>query len=232
MAGIRPDALGHEAILRAADRVLRRERLPGFSMRKLADELGATPMAVYRYFPSKDALLDALVDRAMDGLELPRGRRLAWGQRARSLARAYRARLLEAPEAVPWVLRRVAMSPGALRQYDAALAIARESGLPDAEVVRVVDAIVSYVLGFVAIETARLAAPADGRGYRALVPYFQRLPPQEFPALVALAPHAGDFDDELFGFGLDLLLSGAEARAARRRRRIASGIRTRRKPAS
>ena len=211
--------LDHGAVLAAAERVLRREGLEGFSMRKLARQLGATPMAVYRYFPGKEALLDALVDRQMEGLAAPAGRSAPWQARARALAHGYRARLLTWPEAVPWVLRRVGVSPGALRQYDAALAVVRESGLPDAEVVRVVDAVVSFVLGFVAIEVARRSARTAERGYRTRVPYFLRLPPLEFPALIALAPHAGDFDDELFGFGVGLLLEGAAARAARRKPR-------------
>lgn len=209
-------------ILAAAERLLRREGLEGFSMRKLARPLGTTAMALYRYFPNKDALLDALVDRQMEGLEVPSARRSPWQTRARLLAVGYRARLLALPEAIPWVLRRATVSPGALRHYDAALSAARDSGLPDAEVVRVVDAMVSFVLGFVAIEAARLGVPASGRGYRALVPLFLRLPARDFPALVALAPHAGDFDDALFEFGLDLLLDGATARAGHLRPRRSS----------
>jgi AcrR family transcriptional regulator len=191
-------------------------------MRKLAEELGATPMAVYRYFPNKGALLDALVDRSLDGTELPAMRAAPWQERARQLASFYRARLLESPETVPWVLSRVGVSPGALRDYEAALSIVRESGLPDVDVVRVVDATVSYVMGFVAIEVARQGAGTKGRGYRSLVPQFLQLPSREFPMLVALAAHAGDFDDELFGFGLDLLLEGARARvpAAGERKRL------------
>jgi TetR/AcrR family tetracycline transcriptional repressor len=194
--------------------VLRRERLAGFSMRKLAEELGATPMAVYRYFPNKGALLDALVDRGLDGAALPAMGAASWQERGRMLASFYRARLLESPETMPWVLSRVGVSPAALRSYEAALAVVRESGLPDKDVVRVVDAMVSYVMGFVAIEVARQGAGTRGRGYRSLVPQFLQLPSDEYPTLVALAAHAGDFDDELFAFGLDLLLAGAQARVS------------------
>lgn len=212
---VAPAGLDHETILIAADRVLRRGNLAGFSMRKLAAALGTTPMAVYRYFPDKAALLDALADRAMEGIDPPMPRGAGWQVRARGVAQRYRARLLASPALVQWLLGRVTVSPGALRQYDAALAIVRESGLSDRDVVRVVDATVSYVLGFAAIEVARQGLGAQERGYRALAPWFQQLSPRALPALVALASHAGDFDDELFDFGLDLLLAGAEARVMR-----------------
>jgi AcrR family transcriptional regulator len=54
-----------ERILGAAERVHQREGLDAVSMRRVADEVGLTPMALYRHFRDKDALLDALVDAAL-----------------------------------------------------------------------------------------------------------------------------------------------------------------------
>lgn len=52
-----------EKILRAATRVLLREGVDGFSMRKLAGQIGFTPTAIYFHFPDKQALLGEVVDR-------------------------------------------------------------------------------------------------------------------------------------------------------------------------
>lgn len=47
-------------ILEATLLVFRRDGFPGVSLRAIASELGWTPAALYRYFPSKDALIAAI----------------------------------------------------------------------------------------------------------------------------------------------------------------------------
>jgi len=66
-----------ERIFAAAKAVLDREGLPGLTIRKVAERAGVSPMAMYRHFDDKDALLNALMG---DGLA-------AW----ESIARAIRA---------------------------------------------------------------------------------------------------------------------------------------------
>jgi AcrR family transcriptional regulator len=51
-----------DRILAAAERIHQREGLESVSMRRIADEVGLTAMALYRHFRHKEALLDALVD--------------------------------------------------------------------------------------------------------------------------------------------------------------------------
>jgi AcrR family transcriptional regulator len=50
-----------ERILSAARRIHDRHGLSGLSIRRVSARVGLTPMAVYRHFADKDALLDALV---------------------------------------------------------------------------------------------------------------------------------------------------------------------------
>lgn len=54
-----------DRILLAARAVLERDGLDGLSVRKVAQRAGLSPMALYRHFADKDALLNALMD---DGL--------------------------------------------------------------------------------------------------------------------------------------------------------------------
>jgi AcrR family transcriptional regulator len=67
--------MSKDRILAAAKSVLDRDGLPGLTVRKVTDEAGLSPMAMYRHFADKDALLNALMD---DGL-------LAWEGLARSI---------------------------------------------------------------------------------------------------------------------------------------------------
>ena len=67
--------MSRERIFAAAKAVLDREGLPGLTVRKVAQHAGLSPMAMYRHFSDKDALLNALMD---DGLA-------AWEKLARSI---------------------------------------------------------------------------------------------------------------------------------------------------
>lgn len=64
-----------DRIFAAAKTVLDREGLPGLTIRKVANQAGLSPMAMYRHFADKDALLNALMN---DGLA-------AWESIARSI---------------------------------------------------------------------------------------------------------------------------------------------------
>jgi AcrR family transcriptional regulator len=57
-----------ELILQAATRVLQRESLAGFNTNRVAAVAGISVGSLYQYFPNKDALMAALVDRAQNAL--------------------------------------------------------------------------------------------------------------------------------------------------------------------
>lgn len=51
-----------EAILAAAEEIFGRDGLSGLTIRRVAGAVGLSPMAIYRHFAGKGALLDALVN--------------------------------------------------------------------------------------------------------------------------------------------------------------------------
>lgn len=55
-----------DRILAAARKAFDRHGLEGLSLREIAAAVGITPMAIYRHFESKEALIDALVLDALD----------------------------------------------------------------------------------------------------------------------------------------------------------------------
>ncbi|TMK62803.1 MAG: TetR family transcriptional regulator [Actinobacteria bacterium] len=61
-AATAPPALSRERIARAGLELSDREGVEGLSMRRLARELGVTPMALYVHFRNKDELIDMVVD--------------------------------------------------------------------------------------------------------------------------------------------------------------------------
>jgi AcrR family transcriptional regulator len=69
--------------------------LDGFSLARLARSVGVTPMALYNYFPSRDALLDAAAEAMFDGFAVPaaegdwESRVRAWLEALRDLIQRY-----------------------------------------------------------------------------------------------------------------------------------------------
>jgi AcrR family transcriptional regulator len=75
-----------DQILTSSRAAFDRSGLEGLSLRNIARDVGITPMAIYRHYTNKQALIDALV---LDGLAewsrravaVPRGEPLAWFER-------------------------------------------------------------------------------------------------------------------------------------------------------
>jgi len=65
-------------------RVAREAGVEDFSIRRLADELGASPMSLYHYFSNKDALLERAVDEILGRIATPSPDALVWKERLRA----------------------------------------------------------------------------------------------------------------------------------------------------
>ncbi|MFI9404550.1 TetR/AcrR family transcriptional regulator [Nocardia sp. NPDC052316] len=67
----RPVRVPREDVVAATTRMLDDGGAEGFSMRKLADELGVSTAAVYHHFPTKAALMIAVLSARADQLDRP-----------------------------------------------------------------------------------------------------------------------------------------------------------------
>src|SRR5215468_4410362 len=87
---ILPEPLSRERIVEAALALVNREGLEAFSMRRLVTELGREAMSLYHFFPSKQHLVDALLDHALSSVEFAPSA-LPPLEQLRHLIRSYRA---------------------------------------------------------------------------------------------------------------------------------------------
>src|SRR5205807_8274563 len=94
-------ALSRERIVEAAVGLIDGEGLDALSMRRLGAALGVEAMSLYRHFPSKAALLEAVVARLLAELPVPAPTAARWQDAFRALARAYRVLLTRHPNAIP-----------------------------------------------------------------------------------------------------------------------------------
>src|SRR5712692_10274403 len=92
--------LSRDRVLRAAVALADRTGIESLSMRKLAEELGVVPMALYKHVANKEQLLDGMIDVVVGEIDPPVAR-AGWKS-------AVRQRILSARRALlrhPWAPR-------------------------------------------------------------------------------------------------------------------------------
>jgi TetR/AcrR family transcriptional regulator, tetracycline repressor protein len=182
-------------------------------MRRLAAELGMAPMALYRYFPSKDDLMDAAIDLAAPEVELPTPGAAPWKEQLAGMARGLFQAARRHPTLARERFRRPLQSPGAMRVTDRAIALLLEAGMSKPEAVAAFKALLVHTLG------AALFAAAESRPdvREAASERHASAPAEEVPTMAAVAGEltAALGGDEAFELGLAALLDGIELRVVR-----------------
>lgn len=122
--------LSAERIVASALELIDREGLEELSWRKLGAGLGVEAMSLYHYFPSKGHLLDAVADRLIASVRVPR--RGGWRSRVETTMRRYREVAHRHPHAFLLMATRRFNHPDSLRFLESLLEVLREAGF-DAE---------------------------------------------------------------------------------------------------
>ncbi|GAA4890359.1 TetR/AcrR family transcriptional regulator [Streptomyces coeruleoprunus] len=224
--------LSRERVLRAALAVADGEGLPAVSMRRVAEELGVETMALYRYTPSKDDLLDGLVETLFLELEerlADAGHPAVAGPTPGHLARTDLRRALHGlasemyrvAEAHPNVVSLCATRPltvpltrrppAVLRVHERLLTLLHAAGVEERAALRTYRAFISWVLGYIVIDLREVVDDPDEPD-----PAFRlglhRLPAKDFPMLRAAGPRLAERGhEEQLTAGVDALLNGLGA---------------------
>jgi AcrR family transcriptional regulator len=149
--------LDRAAVLAAALRILDQEGRAALTMRRVARELDVEAASLYTHVRSKDDLVDGVLDRILDEVELP-ATGAAWRPALINAFTSYRATLLAHPVAVSLMTGRARTSPAQYRLVESSLGLLERGGLTMAAAVRVHVALVAYTLGFVLQEVGRPTA--------------------------------------------------------------------------
>ena len=198
------------------------EGLGAVTIRRLAKELGVTPMALYWHFRSKDELLDSMAARILEEVDLSVEASAAWQEQLRELLRSMLGVLRARPSTAILLSTRTASSEGSLGATEVVLDILRRGGFSPPEATQIARHAVSTVVNLVSGEPGVVAREESGElidARRRARLFLESLPPERYPRLVeAAVPLSEGVDPEAyFAFGLDLLLAGIEAMAARKR---------------
>ena len=205
--------LSRERVLEAGLGLADEIGIEAFTIRKLAAELDVGAMSIYHHVPSKDEIVDGMVDLVFAEIALPPEDQ-PWAEAIRARCRSAREVLVRHPWAAPLMESRMRPGPANLRHHDAVIGCLRRGGLSWELTGRAYAILDAFVYGF-SFQAASLPA-GDAEGFAdvaAAMPAFD-----DHPHLAALtAEHVlqpgYDFGDS-FEFGLDLILDGLQRAAS------------------
>ncbi len=199
-------------IVDAARRIVERDGPEALTMRRVGDELGSSPMSLYRHVRDKDELLVLLLDRLAS--ELPRPR-LPREPRARTLraCRAMRDGLAQHPWVVDVLSGGELIAPSILWLMEEIVAGFVACGLSPAQAADGYRAVWQFTVGELIIRRGLDRVAASGRRPFVLE-VLTSVDPARLPTLAALAEHwapARGRDSYEIGIGalVDGLLAGA-----------------------
>jgi len=189
-----PLALTREKIRAEALKVIDAEGLEAFSTRKLGAALGCEAMAIYWYYPSKEALLDAVVDELMSRVAVT-SEASDWVGALRDIARSYRGLAQKHPHAFPLIAMRRFATEGTYGFLERLFSLAQRQGIDDRTTARFFRAVSAYCSGIALNELASRGEDEDPKvraRFERVTAVSRWLEPQHF--------------DDLFEFGLGVLL--------------------------
>jgi AcrR family transcriptional regulator len=206
--------LSRDRIVEAAVALVDDAGLDALSLRGVAAALGVSPMALYRYFTTRDELADAvvmaLIEREQSTTPMPDG----WADALTQIARETRTILFRHPVVLEAIQRRPVLTPSAMERFDRMVGLLVAAGATPPQAVEAYSTVLAYVVGFVSLEFGRQQALATAdrteEEMRARVAtQIAALPAEEFPHLVGVADDVASLIDESrFEAGLATVLRG------------------------
>ncbi|WP_409466387.1 TetR/AcrR family transcriptional regulator C-terminal domain-containing protein [Amycolatopsis sp. GA6-003] len=218
----REPELSRDRIVRVAVEIADADGLPAVSMRRIATELGAATMSLYRHVGDKDELVHLMAD-VVAGEEIRREPPVPWRACLEHTVRL----LWTVCRRHPWVAEALSMTrprpaPNLMRYSEWALAALHRAGLPEGELLLVHLNLFGHVRGLAltwqseawARQDTGLANDAWLDGHEA---EFRRIVETgRYPALDRLTSIQTRLTlDQTFEYGLRLLLDGVERRLNR-----------------
>lgn len=200
-----------DRIVDAARELVRSGGAESLSMRKLAAELGVAPTAIYWHVGDREELLNAVLDAEIAALDALSATGTTPHQRIRSVARAVRRQVQQAPHVQSLAIM---LDRSADVSFPGQVALAREisgAGLRGQEAANAVRSILFLVGGFALLEGNFSRRPP---GQRTTQQVWGEADPAELggidPALLTVMRRPTD-TDALFTYALDHLIESVLA---------------------
>jgi len=206
--------LSKQRVLRAAVALADEGGADALSMRKLAQELGVVPMALYKHVSNKDELLDGMVNVVVSEIDPPPSG-TDWKTAIRQRVLSARSALLRHPWASRVIESRTNPTPAVLEYMDSMIGIFRAGGFSIDLTHHAMHAMGSRLLGFTQElfdDTADVGPEMEAAMLRELADRYPSITELVMAITHDEASVVGQgCDDQFeFEFALDLMLDGLE----------------------
>jgi AcrR family transcriptional regulator len=206
--------LTRERVVAEALAVIAHNGVQALTMRRLAARLGVVPGALYHHVRNKQQLHDLVLDNVLAEVDIHLDPSLGWTDQLKVLAHRLRQVLEDHPGVAGILKTRDPLGPHSLALAEALLGPLQAAGFANREAGLAFFLLVDYTIGFAvggsstSVNEQRVRDPATRAQ---LHQFFRSLPPDRFPALVALGEHVWvDNRDQRFSAGLQVLVDGLE----------------------
>jgi AcrR family transcriptional regulator len=181
-------------VVAAATSVAEEVGVDGLMMSLVADRLAVTSAALYHYVANKQQLVNLVIEGAFAQVEAPSRSAGAWDERLRIFERDVRAKVRRLKWGTPRVLEDGEAPPSLRRLFGIARDIMADAGADEREVTLAFGTVYAFMIGQLWFDSA--TSGPDG----------------EQPLIRVAAEQTGLHGDELFDFGLEVVISGLRQR--------------------
>jgi len=210
-------SLTRERVVDRALAVADADGIEAVTIRRLATELGVTPMALYWHFKTKDDLLAGTADRLLDDVVVPDGTG-DWAADLGAVLGALVAAMRPHPQVAPLLAQRMLATPTGLALTERALASLDTAGFApepaSALAMQALRSAIAMVTGDPVDDASRSGEDHDER-LRQKQALLASLSPEKYPTL---ATHAQAMTwcgaDTYVEVGIDLFVAGVRGLAA------------------
>ncbi len=213
--------LTRDTVVDRALRLADADGLEALTIRKLAAELGVTPMALYWHFRSKDGLLEGLAERVWSEIDTDVDAGAPWAAQLRGLLESLLGVLRAHPSAAPLLVQSEKQSESALRATEVTLDVLRSAGFDPKHASEIARSALWTGLMLVMSEPGIDMLEPDDRAeaQRRKQVALASLPLVRYPRLVECAIPMTACDDPGFHYelGVSVFIAGVQAIADRRR---------------
>src|SRR6516164_5826045 len=211
--------LSKRAVVERALKLADTDGLDALTIRKLAQDLSVTPMALYWHFRSKDDLLEGMAEQVWGEIEVNVEPAVPWWAQLQggleSLLRVLRAH----PSAPQLLLEHEKRNEAALRATEAALEILRSAGFDSQHASEIARSTLWTGIMLVMSEAGyhpELSGDERAEFQRRNEVFFAMLPAARYPRLIECARPMADCDPDFhYRLGVEMFIAGVRATAER-----------------
>jgi TetR/AcrR family transcriptional regulator, tetracycline repressor protein len=209
-------ALSRDAVIERAMELADAEGLDAVTIRRLGQEFGVTPMALYWHVKNKDELLDAMGDRLFTGLRYDAAPDAPWDEQLRAVIQGLGVALRRHPACVDLAFRRVLIAPEGRAVAEHTFGVLRQAGFSSRQTADIATFALQTAIMLVRSEPGAEPGCSPEEAAERLAQKragLETLPAEDYPYIRELADDLLDCDDPAayYAFGIDVFIAGARS---------------------